>query len=284
MLNEQESYMNSPLFHEAMEHFRRGKWDEGFSKFGEVQKEYPTQSDLRSIRLEMEVRSSITEYEQVENKSNRMRKLSVYGIRTITVVCLLALVFLAITTYYGWISNQLEKAQVEFSRNIMQAELTMEFRNAQQLMMAGKSDEALQRYENIKAKNPEFPGLTEAIAQAEKLKDVEIQYTQAMNLLQTGDSAQALAILTEISQEMPNYRDVSLQIKNLQSAAKMNSVFQQADQAFPEGRYEDAVNSYELLRIMDPTYQVTHLENNLFHSYINAAKELLAEPSHPWRH
>jgi hypothetical protein len=155
VLNEQESYMNSPLFHESMEYFRRGKWNDGFSKFDEVQREYPTEPDLRSIRQEMDVRSRIDKYEQEDIKHRRLRKLRVYGIRFITVVGMLAVVLLAITTYYGWITNQLEKAQAELSRNLMQAELTIEFRNAQ-LMTAGKSVEALEKYSNIRQKIQNF--------------------------------------------------------------------------------------------------------------------------------
>ena len=146
------------------------------------------------------------------------------------------------------------------------------------MIIAGKSDEALIAYENIKAKNPEFPGLTDAIAQAQALKDIEIQYTQAMSLLQLGDSAQALVLLQDISQKMPNYRDVSLQVKSLQTQSEMTSVMQQADQAFAEGRYEDALSGYESLRLMDSSYQTGHVEDYLFQSYVKAAESLLAEP------
>ena len=83
---------------------------------------------------------------------------------------------------------------------MQQAELTVDLRNAQQLLVAGKSDEALTAFEAIKSEQPDFPGLADGIAKAQALKDVEVQYTQAMNLLQAGDSAQALVILQEISQ------------------------------------------------------------------------------------
>ena len=99
-----------------------------------------------------------------------------------------------------------------------------------------------------------------------------------MNLLKVGDSAQALDILKKIGQDMPNYRDVSLQIKNLQTQTELNSVLQQADQAFSEGRYEDAISEYESLRLMDPTFNSSHVEDNLFESYIQAAQLLLLSP------
>jgi tetratricopeptide (TPR) repeat protein len=133
-------------------------------------------------------------------------------------------------------------------------------------------------YGSIKAKNPDFPGLTEAITQAQGLYDIEVQYIQAMNLLRLGDSAQALVLLQQISQKMPNYRDVSLQIKSLQTQSEKSAVLQQADLAFSEGRYEDALSNYESLRIMDPTFQTSQVEDYLFQSYVKAAQTLLSEP------
>lgn len=277
-LKETESYLNSPDFQEAMDHFRVGRWDAGFSKLMEVEKRYPMEVELRALRQEMEVRSRVTQYEGEETRKQRLQQAAKYSLRISAGLLILVVIFLAVLTYSGWIQGQITKAQTDFSENLLQAQLAIEFQNGQQLFTAGKSDDALVIYEGIKAKNPDFPGLADAIDQAQALKGVEEQYTQAMNLLQLGDSAQALSLLQDISQKMPNYRDVSLQIKNLRSETRMNAVMQQADLAFTEGRFEDALASYESLRLMDPSFQTSHVEDYLFQSYINAAQALLAEP------
>jgi tetratricopeptide (TPR) repeat protein len=276
--NETGSYMNSPLFKEAMGYFWVGKWKEGLEKLDEVQKRFPLEAELRTFRSEMEVRSRISEYEVVENKQKKQKRLMKNGLRVLIGALIVIIVFAAISTYSGWIQGQISQAQASFNQNLQQAELTVEFRNAQQLIIAGKSDEALAAYESIREKDPNFPGLTEAIQRAQALKDIEVQYSQAMNLLKVGDSAQALDILKKISQDMPNYRDVSLQIKSLQTQTELNSVLQQADQAFSEGRYEDAISGYESLRLMDPTFDTSHVEDNLFESYIKGAQLLLLSP------
>jgi tetratricopeptide (TPR) repeat protein len=69
-----------------------------------------------------------------------------------------------------------------------------------------------------------------------------------------------------------------LQVKSLQTQSEMNSVLHQADLAFSEGRYEDAVSSYESLRLMDPSFQTSHVEEDLFQSYLQAAQMLLLSP------
>ena len=276
--NETVTYMDSPPFHEAMGHFRVGKWNEGFVKLGEVEINFPMETNLRTVRQEMEIRARISEYEVEENKQNMRHNLVKYGLQLFMVLLIISGAIFGALTYSGWIRGEWGKTQASISQSWQQAQLGIEFHNAQQLLIADKSDEALDAFNAIKTQKADFPGLTEAITQAQALKDVEVQYTQAMNLLQVGDSAQALELLKQISQKMPNYRDVSLQIKNLQTQSEMTSVFEKAELAYSEGRYEDAVSNYESLRIMDPTYQVSSVEENLFQSYIKAAQELLLSP------
>jgi len=277
-MNETGSYTESPLFKEAMGYFWVGKWSEGFLKLAEVEKKFPMESELRSLRQMMEVRSRITDYEGEELKRKRIKNLTRNSIRILSAVVIIVVAVAALSTYSGWIQGQITSAQNELTQNMQQAQLTIEFRNAQQLLIAGKSDEALAAFASIKATDPNFPGLTGAIERAQALKDVEVQYTQAMNLLKLGDSAQALDILRDINQIMPNYRDVSMQIKNLQTQTEMVTVLQQADQAFSEGRFEDAISGYESLRLMDPSFDSSHVEENLFQSYVQAAQMLLLSP------
>jgi tetratricopeptide (TPR) repeat protein len=275
---ESGSYTESPVFKEAMGYFWVGKWNEGFVKLSEVEKKFPMESELRTLRQMMDVRSRMSDYEAEEIKRKRINNLTKSIVRVLIYLVIIVVIVVGISTYSGWIQGQIAKAQNEFSSNMQQAQLTLEFRNAQQLVIAGRSDEALTAFEKIKAVNANYPGLTDAINQAQSLKDIEVQYTQAMNLLKLGDAAQALDILKGISAKMPNYRDVSLQIKSLQTQTEMGSILQQADQAFTEGRYEDAISGYESLRLMDSSYETSHVEENLFQSYIQAANMLMLSP------
>ena len=140
--NDSDPYYNSPLFHEAMNLFQVGKWDEGFAKLSEVEKENPMELELRSLRQTMEVRARISEYESEENRQRKLHNIAKYSLRTVSIIGILLIFLFAVTTYSGWIQNQVARAQSEFSESMQQAELTIEFRNAQQLISAGKSDEA----------------------------------------------------------------------------------------------------------------------------------------------
>jgi hypothetical protein len=96
--NDIAPYMDSPSFHEAMGHFQVGRWDEGFVKLGEVEKKFPMETNLRAIRQEMEVRAQISAYEIVENKHNQLQNAKKYMIRTIMILVVLGIAFIAILT------------------------------------------------------------------------------------------------------------------------------------------------------------------------------------------
>src|SRR4030042_4680397 len=97
-----ESFIDSPSFHEAMGHFRVGRWIEGFLKLADVEKKFPTEPEIRAISQEMEVRSRISDYEVEENKHTRMRNLRKYGMRAVMNVAFLFIAFSAIFTSSGW--------------------------------------------------------------------------------------------------------------------------------------------------------------------------------------
>ena len=71
--NDSETYIKSPAFQEAMDHFRVGRWDAGFLKLIEVEKNYPMEANLRALHQEMEVRSRVTLYEIEENKKQHLQ-------------------------------------------------------------------------------------------------------------------------------------------------------------------------------------------------------------------
>src|SRR4030042_6526209 len=100
-----ESFMDSPSFHEAMGHFRIGRWIEGFLKLADVEKKFPTEPGLRAIRQEMEVRSRISDYEVEENKHNRMRNLRKYGIGAGKTLAFLFIAFFLIFSHFRLVSR-----------------------------------------------------------------------------------------------------------------------------------------------------------------------------------
>ena len=277
-LKDANAYLNAPLFTEAMGQFQAGKFQDGMTQLGEVEKQYPLETELRSLRQEMQLRARMDEYEIEEDKKHKLSILLKIGLRLALLVLVVGLAYWTASTYSSYLQQAWESTQQQYELSLQEAELLISYRNAQQYLQAGQTAEALELLQEISTINPNYPGLAEAMTQVETLMDIEAQYAEATRLLEEGDTAGALAILHSIDTRSPNYRDVALQIEAIQGQVELESVLAQADQAYDEGRWQDAVAGYETLRYLDITYQQEHVEELLYHSYILAAQIVLAEP------
>jgi tetratricopeptide (TPR) repeat protein len=275
---DKDSYLASPMFKQAQQDFQAGKWEEGLAGLAQVEKDFPLATELRGMRLEMQIRSRIDSYEIEENKRRQLIRLRNIGLRLLLVLLVGVGLVWTINTYSGVLTQQWSLAQQTINNQVRQTEITIQFMNAQQLLQAGQSNRALEILTQIAASDPEYPGLANAIAQAQAQQDLENQYNQAMEMLAAGNTQDALAILELIDRESPQYRDVALQIQSLQTRTQLENVISQADQAFDEERWDDAIAGYESVRILDPTFQANYVESQLFQAYIQAAESVLDEP------
>jgi len=274
----QDAYTNFPPYQQALKDFQAGNWEEGLAGLADVEKKYPLEIELRALRQEMQVRSRIDEYEIDEKKSEKRRRFRRIVIRVLLVILIIVLLFTAITTYSGWLQNQWNSAQQSFNSQVQQTELAVKFLNAQQLLQAGQTGEAIQILDEISAVEPEYPGLLELTDTAIAQQELENQYAQAMEMLAAGNAKDALPILQMINEKSPQFRDVALQIRNLESQAQLDVYFSQANQAYDEERWEDAISGYESLRLLNLEYKQEYIQGRLFQAYLNAATTVLDDP------
>lgn len=275
---ETETYSTFPLYHQALKDLQAGKWEEGLNGLAEVEKRFPLDTDLRALRLEMQLRSRIDDYEVEEEKARKARRFRQAAFRVTLVFLVIALMFTAITTYSGWLGKQWNTAQQAFNSQVRQTELAVLFLNANELLKAGQTAEALQILQEISQSEPDYPGLSDVMNTALAQQELEAQYTQAMEMLAAGNAQDALTLLQMIDQQAPQFRDVSLQIQSLETQTQLDTYLAQADQAFAEGRWDYAIAGYESLRLLEPDYRTSYIEDRLFQAYINAATALLEEP------
>ena len=259
-VTESDTYTKFPPYLQALKDLKAGKWEEGLAGLAEVEKRYPLDTDLRALRQEMQVRARVDDYEIEENKARKGRQWKRYGVRAILVLLVVVLLFTTVATYSGWLGKQLTSAQQAINSQVRQTELVVLFMNAKQLLQAGQTADAIKILEEISQSEPGYPGLSEAMAAAEAQQELETQYNNAMQMLAAGNSQDALAILQMIQEQAPQYRDVALQIASLETQTQLDAYTTQADLAFNEARWVDAIAGYESLRLLEPTYQTTYIE------------------------
>jgi tetratricopeptide (TPR) repeat protein len=200
-----------------------------------------------------------------------------WSLRLVVIVLVIGLGVWGVRTYSSWIREQVETAVQVVDNEAHVLELAVKFRNAQDLLQAGKPGEAKTLLEEVAAVSPDYAGLEEELAQTENMIALDTKYNQAIGLINLNDVSGALDILVEIEAEEPFYRDVSLRISEIKSQSLIGDILTQADRAYEAEEWATAASKYETVRALDPSYEPEVIDERLFDSYINAAQETVSE-------
>ncbi len=169
--------------------------------------------------------------------------------------------------------------QQSVSSQVQNLDLSVKFRNADNLLLASRPQEAKALLIEINNVDPNFPNLKDKINQADSLIATDATYAEATKMLATGDYSGALVKFEEISAEAPNYKDVSIQISNIKKSFLLAESFDKAEQAYADGDWQVAIDWYENVRDSDAEFRIDYVEQRLYNSYIQAAEGALSKPS-----
>jgi hypothetical protein len=64
--NHVESYLDHPMFNQAMASMQKGDWESGLSQIENLMQSYPLEPELRSLRQEMILRSKVDSDEKTD--------------------------------------------------------------------------------------------------------------------------------------------------------------------------------------------------------------------------
>jgi tetratricopeptide (TPR) repeat protein len=274
-----QSYHQDPLFHEALRLFQSGAWESGQAVLARLQEKFPLESDLRRLRQEMLLRSRIDIDEQEDRVRTMRRRILTLAVRLAILAAVVLGGLVAFRLYANWIQESWAVASENLSRELAKVELAARFRDAQELLRSGRTDAALALLNQISAQDAQYPGLQETITQAQRAQDLERRYFQAMGLVEAGDTQNAMAILKDIYAEEPYFKDVKLQIENIENEFLLGDLLEQADAAYTAAQWETAISGYETVRALNADFKADHVESRLFESFLNAANErLVKEP------
>src|SRR3990172_3645132 len=276
-VNTVETPLSDPRYKSAMGHLEGGNWEAGLTELDKLVESYPLDRELRALRQEMQLRARIDHDERQDKTAESRRRFVVLTFRVAAIVLLLGLLGWGTRTYSAWFQQQALAASERVKSELLVIELAAKFRDAQDLVVAGRSEMAIELYQEIAAAGPNYPGLEEALRQAEKQKLLQEKYLQAIAMFDSGDMPGALALFEEITTEEPYFRDVSVRIAEIKDKFFLGDILAQAERAYEGQDWSTAVARYETLRALDPLYQAELVEDRLFEAYMNAAVQALAD-------
>lgn len=275
MVNQAESYLEHPMFNQAMSSMQKGDWVSGLNDIEKLMQSYPLEPDLRSLRQEMMLRAKVDGDEQSDKSQARKRRFRELTIRFGVVAILVILAVFVARTYSNWIQDQYEMTRQAVEYQLVVMDLDVKMRDAKDYLRASRPDAAMVLLEEIEAIDSDYPELESAKQEALRLQALDEQYTEALVLIDEGDLTAGLVILEEIERQEPYYRDVKNQIHNIQDQTLLGEQLREADSYFANEQWEEAAEEYYSLYSLNPDYQTAHVEDRLFTSYVNAADQAL---------
>ena len=273
--NRAESYLDHPMFQQALESMQKGDWEAGINQIEKLMEIYPLDPELRSLRQEMILRAKVDNDETQDLRQSRKRRFRNLTVRFAVIAILVILAIFVVQTYSNWFQQQVASAQQEVEYQLVRLDLDVKMRDAKDYVRAGQAEPALVLLNEIEAVDSDYPELDATKDEALQLQSLDDKYIDALNLIEAGDLTGALVVLEEIESQEPYYRDVKNRILQIQDQTLLGDQLRDADEKFANEQWEEAAEAYYSLYSLNPDYQTAHVEDRLFSSYVNAAETLL---------
>ena len=271
-------YFKDPGFIDAIHEIQEERWSEGLSKLDALLEKYPFEPEIRAFRHQVVVKSHIDQYETEEIEAARHKQLRRRFTQLGVLIVFLVAIILGSTVYADIIRGQVDRQVEIISENFGDIELSIKFRSGQNLLQAGRAEEALAIFEEIYAENPDFENIDMFIAEAKGVLSLEGQYQNALVLLSQNNWEDALEILQIIQAEDSTYKDVPILIERSERYINLGDLLEEANLAYDAANWSVAVVRFEAIRLADSAFETEIVEERLFNSYVNAASAVLEDP------
>ncbi len=275
MTDHANTFEQDPNWLNIQVEFQKGNWATAHNMLEDLVKKYPLQRELREFQKEMKVRARIDEDEVQDIQDERRSRTRRIVVRTFVGFAIIGLLFYGAYSLSGFIQGLIENARGLAAQELETITLASRFRDAQNLLQSGRAEEALELFNQIALEDPDYPNLDVFRQEASTAIALDNEYDEAIAEIDSGNFDTALALLNDLNDKSPGYRDVLLRIERIGQLQTLSDWYAQANEAFDERRWEDAASNFEQIRLTDITYRTDEIEEKLFSSYINAAQGVL---------
>ena len=268
-------YFQHKLYQLATQHFQRGEWRAGLREIEQLIQIFPSEQDLRSLHKEFLFKERLDGAESVDRLAEKRGRLSALVIRIIAVVVFVLAATLLISTYSGWVGNQLSTARQQVEDEIQTVALAGMERDAKALMRVGRLTEAESVIGEIATLDAEYPVLESLRAELADGFRLHNLYEEGLRQIEDGSWLGAKATLQQLAVDEPNYRDVGLQLMYVDRQTLVGNLLSEGEAAIARADWEQAVTSFDSVRTLHPDHEPEYVETRLFESFVNAGRAVL---------
>ena len=245
-----------------------GRWPEVVDTLAALKNTYPNEPILDSLLNEAQLKSELVVTWGAKIKGRRMtvRQERVLR-RSVPLVMLVLLAFLGWSFYQSLVAPSRQVVAME-----KQNQQIVE--DAQALTQNGQYQDSLRLYESVLARDPSNQGALQGIQETRDMMALVAEFDLAMQLADEGNVDRALAFLHGIQTKSPGFRNVDVQIEQLQALEEAKLVFEQAEAAYAQQQWVQAVPLYEQVAEMARDFQTATVDQHLSESYYRAGLQL----------
>jgi tetratricopeptide (TPR) repeat protein len=276
-VNYAEPHAKDPLFESAMNFLQQGDWENGLVQLDKLILQYPLDHKLRTLRQDMHLRARMDQDEHQDQSVERRRRFSRLASRLWAVILILVLAITGYRSIANFIQERIEVTRQTLEREFNVVEQSAKYRDAQALLRADRPDEALVLLAEIADSGVEFPEFETTLSQAQSASTLLADYQEGLRQMERQNWVSAQNLFDRILDQDPTFRDASILLADVERMSFLDELLTTSDQNFDTEAWEAAIEGYEGIRALDPDYKSALIEQQLFASYVNAAKSTLVD-------
>jgi outer membrane protein assembly factor BamD (BamD/ComL family) len=262
------------LYQEGMAHYQRREWQAALASFAHLRELDPTRQGIDAL---MDEASWFLQLEQVGDDAVAVaapapaagpvahHRRWLWWVAPLVIVLLLLSVYFLQRNGLLLLPSQRLQTQVQELRNRGEARLAV-----------GDYDGAIAAYEELVTLAPDDEGSVAGLARARRLRDLAERYGQAKTAMESENWDEAHAFLREIQIIDASYSDVQELLASVERQQRLMAVYDAGVQHYDQGNWAKAIESFEEIRSLAPSYRVESIQEYLFISYLSDGQAHLA--------
>lgn len=264
-----------PEYVELLTEFQQGHWGNCRDLLDHLNIKYSANPLLEEFTRDFEVRYDVVQ--TVETAARRQAKTTLLknSKRALIILGIIAVIAGLIMGTYFLITTNLQR-QKELRTDSQIETLGTQVDN---LLSLGQPEKAKELIQTMKSIDPENPRVIALSAKVEEVLKINSRYIAAQEKLSAGDYQQALDEFNQIEAEYPAYRDVQLLIEQASNQIQIIQSTNDATAAYNENRWQDAINGFENVLMLDPANSDSDLQFMLLNSYLHRIIQMLDNPN-----
>ena len=261
----------NPDYIKLLEHYQLAEFNKCAEVLDKLEKLYPEHPGLINFKDDLQLKLSLknmlisTEKEEKRKKKKTIRNMIVFAVISLFIV---VIVFYFSYNYFN--KNVAVKQQEDEAALIASLEY-----QAEQLLLGGQPQPAVDIIERIRSINPGYENLPELVTWADDLLRLEDNYQTALNLISENKNSEALAILNEIESEQPRMWDVLQQITSIETSFQIAKYLEEGNTDYQAGKWDTVIIAYENALNLDSELDDPLMNEQLLKAYLNRIISML---------